>query len=367
MDPRITRLADIVVNYSVEVQPGDWVVLSGEITSIPLIDEIARLTLEAGGHPSLILTDDGLEETLLRNAGEEQLQRVSPITRLVYEEADVYVRIFSASNTRARSGIDPQKQASRTRANRALTRLMLERSAAGSLRWNIAPFPCQAYAQEADMGLLEYEDFVFGATFADHEDPVAHWQALHVRQERLIEYLKGKDRVQVRGPNVDLALSVKDRTFINSDGKYNMPDGEIYTGPVEDSVNGWVRFSYPALREGVEVEGVEFQFIEGKVTRASARKNDAYLQSQLDSDSGARYLGEFAIGTNYGIRQFTKNILFDEKIGGTIHMAVGAGYPETGSLNRSAVHWDFICSVQEDSEILVDGELFYRNGEFLID
>jgi aminopeptidase len=171
----------------------------------------------------------------------------------------------------------------------------------------------------------------------------------------------------VRGPNIDLALSIKGRTFINADGKKNMPDGEIFTGPVEDSIAGWVRFTYPALRGGMEVDGVEFQFYGGKITKASAAKNQAYLVSQLDTDAGARYLGEFAIGTNYGIQNFSKNILFDEKIGGTLHMAVGAGYPETGSKNKSAIHWDFICDMRDNSEITVDGELFYKNGQFMID
>jgi len=153
---------------------------------------------------------------------------------------------------------------------------------------------------------------------------------------------------------------------VNSDGKHNMPSGEIFTGPVEDSVNGWVRFSYPAIRDGREVEGVELEFKDGKVVRASAEKNEDYLIRQLDTDAGARFLGEFAVGTNYQIQRFTKSILFDEKIGGTVHMAVGAGYPETGSKNKSSVHWDFICDMREDSEIIVDGELFYRNGQFQI-
>jgi aminopeptidase len=163
---------------------------------------------------------------------------------------------------------------------------------------------------------------------------------------------------------VDLTLSIAERTFINSDGKRNMPSGEIFTGPVEESVEGWIKFSYPALRGGREVDGVEFVFEQGRVVRASASKNEAYLLSQLDSDAGARYLGEFAVGTNDQIQRFTKNILFDEKIGGTLHVAVGAGYPETGSHNRSSVHWDFICDMRQDSEIWVDGELFYKNGKF---
>ena len=207
---------------------------------------------------------------------------------------------------------------------------------------------------------------MYAATFADQPDPIKCWQEVHDRQQRLVEWLNGKRQVVVRGPNSDLTLSFSGRTFINCDGKENMPDGEIFSGPVENSANGWVRFTYPAIRGGREVEGVQFEFKDGKVIAARANKNEEYLISQLDSDAGSRYLGEFAIGTNYSIKRFTKSILYDEKIGGSIHMAVGSGFPETGSLNESSIHWDFICDMRDNSEILVDGELFYKNGEFQV-
>lgn len=217
------------------------------------------------------------------------------------------------------------------------------------------------------MSLREYEDFVYSACFCDQEDPVARWQEVHERQERLIAWLKGKREVRISGPNADLTLSIEGRTFINSDGHHNMPCGEIFTAPVEDSARGWVRFTYPAITGGREVEGIELWFEDGRVVRATARKNEEYLLQMLEADPGARYLGEFAIGTNYNIRRFTKNILFDEKIGGSFHLALGAGYPETGSRNESAIHWDMICDMRDGGEIWVDGELFYRNGEFVVE
>jgi aminopeptidase len=227
-------------------------------------------------------------------------------------------------------------------------------------------FPTNAFAQDAEMSLEEFEDYVYRTTYADTGDPIAAWQAVHDRQQRLVDWLKGKKDVVVKGPNVDMTLSIDGRTFINSDGKHNMPSGEIFTGPVEDSVNGWVRFTYPAVTHGREVEGIELRFEDGRVVEATAEKNEAFLLSQLDTDPGARYLGEWAIGTNEMIDRFIRNILFDEKIGGTIHMAVGAGYPETGSQNKSAVHWDMICDMRDGGQILVDGELFYDSGEFRI-
>lgn len=367
MDPRTSKLADILVNYSLEVKSGEWVVINADASATPLVKEIVRNILEAGGNPTVLLSDVRISEAQLRFASNEHLQWVSPISELVYEKADATISILGNENTRSLSGIDPKKQATRAAANRNLSKRFMQRAADGEVNWVVAQYPCPAYAQESDMSLRDYADFVYGATFADKSDPVSKWQAFHDRQERLIDWLKGRDKMLVRGPNIDLALSIKDRIFINADGKNNMPDGEIFTGPIEDSVSGWVRFNYPAIRGGMEVDNVEFQFYGGKVSKATAGKNQDYLLTQLNTDAGARFLGEFAIGTNYGIRQFSKNILFDEKIGGTLHMAVGAGYPETGSRNESAIHWDFICDMRADSEITVDGELFYKNGEFLID
>ena len=365
-DPRIDKLADTLVNYCTSVGAGDWVYIEGHVIALPLVEAVTAHVLRAGGNPTVNLTADGLSATHFDYATEDQLRWLSPFEEAVAAHADARIMIRAAENTRNLSHVDPQRQQVWQNARRDIRRRIMARSAAGEHRWVGTQYPCAAYAQEADMSLAEYEDFVYAATYADQPDPVACWQEVHDTQQRLIDWLAGKDEVVVRGPHVDLRLSIAGRTFINSDGKRNMPSGEIFTGPVEDSVNGWVRFSYPAIRQGREVSGVEFEFKDGKVVAARAEKNEAYLLSQLDSDPGARYLGEFAVGTNYQIQRFTKSILFDEKIGGTMHMAVGAGYPETGSRNDSSVHWDFICDMRNDSEILVDGQRFYKNGQFQI-
>lgn len=366
IDPRIDKLADILVNYSVEVQPGDWVLIMADVLAMPLATEVVKHVTMAGGNPSFKFDSDLLKEQFLRHANDDQLGWISPAEELIAEKTDCRINLRASSNTRALNGVDPRAQQLAMRATGPIRQRIMQRAAEGTHRWVVTQFPCEAYAHDADMSLRDYEDFVYAATYADQDDPVACWQKIHDMQQKLVDWLKGKDKVQVRGPNIDLTLSIKDRIWINSDGKRNMPSGEIYTGPVENSVEGWVKFTYPAIREGREVEGVEFRFENGKVVGASAQKNEEYLLSQLDSDEGARYLGEFAIGTNYQIQRFTKSILYDEKIGGTLHMAVGAGYPDTGSENRSQVHWDFICDMRDDSEVLVDGELFYRNGEFQI-
>ncbi|MEZ4861870.1 MAG: aminopeptidase [Caldilineaceae bacterium] len=365
-DPRVAKLAELLVNYCTNVQPGDWVLVRGHVEAQPLVEQVVEQVALAGGNPTVLLESDDLEAAFVRAASDSQIQWVSPLEEIMANQLDVRIVIRAASNTRTLTNIDPDRQQRYRSAQRKYMPTFMRRSAEGSHRWVGTLYPCPAYAQEADMSLREYEDFVYAATYADQADPVQAWQQIHDRQQELIDWLKGKDRVEVRGPHVDLTLSLKDRTWINSDGKRNMPSGEIFTGPVEESVEGWVRFTYPAIRDGLEVEGVEFEFKAGKVVQARAKKNEGYLLKQLESDEGASYLGEFAIGTNYQIQRFTKSILYDEKIGGTMHMALGAGYPESGSKNRSAIHWDFICDMRQESEIWVDGELFYKNGKFQV-
>jgi len=364
-DPRIDKLADVLVNYSVRVQKDQWVMVNTAIEALPLANAVVAKVLQAGGKPTIIMNSDALTETVLREASAEQLAWVSPVESLLYEQTDAFIALRAASNTRALTGIDPEKQRIQQNARRVLQETYMRRAAEGKLNWTLTQFPCAAYAQEADMSLGDYENFVYAATFADQADPVAAWQQVQADQARLVAWLAGKKQMTVKGEHIDMTLSIEGRSFINCCGERNMPDGEIFTGPVEDSVNGWVRFSYPAIRGGREVEGVELHFENGKVTTATASKNEAYLHAMLDSDPGARFLGEFAIGTNYRIQQFTKSILYDEKIGGTLHMAVGAGYPETGSQNKSSLHWDFICDMKS-SQITVDGELFYQDGQFVV-
>jgi aminopeptidase len=364
LDIRSDRLARLLTDYCVEVRSGDWVLIRADLLGLPLVQQVVERVLAAGGHPTVQLLADTLDETMLQHASDEQLSWLSPVDQLLAERVDARIMIRAPGNTRSLSGVAPERQRTLQNAQRPISQTYMQRAAEGKHRWALSVFPCEAYAQEADMSLREYADFVYAATYADQDDPAACWHHVHERQQRLVDWLAGKSQVVARGPNVDLTLSIAGRSFINSDGKRNMPSGEVFTGPIEDSVEGWIKFSYPALRGGREVDNVEFIFEQGKVVRASAGKNEAYLLSQLDSDAGSRYLGEFAIGTNDQIQRFTKNILFDEKIGGTLHVAVGAGYPETGSRNRSSVHWDFICDMRHDSEIWVDGELFYKNGKF---
>ena len=365
-DPRVTNLARILVQYSAKIKPKDRVAIVGQPAAAPLIRELYREVLHAGGFPHSLITLDRLEHLFFAEANDEQLQYVSPFSKMVYEEFEAMIGIGSQSNTRALTNIDPSRQSLRAKSHSDLMKTFMERSAAKELKWVSTLFPTQAYAQDAEMSLSEFENYVYRTTFADTNDPVAEWQKIHDFQQTLVDWFVGKKQVEVKGPDVDLELSIEGRTFENCDGKNNMPDGEVFTGPVEDSVNGWVRFTYPAVYRGLEVEGIELRFKKGKVVKATAKKNEDFLLKMLDTDPGAKYLGEFAIGTNKKVDRFIKDILFDEKIGGTIHMAVGSGYPETGSKNESAIHWDMICDMREGGQIIVDGELMYESGEFKI-
>jgi aminopeptidase len=365
-DPRLRRLAELLVHYSTEVKAGDWVGILGDALTLPALREVYTAVVKAGGYPSLMISDEQMNRTLLREASEDQLAWLDPSQSLYYDQGDVYIRIGGVPNTRAMTGISSTQQQQLTKSRRTWLETRMRRAADGSMRWVGTWYPNEASAQEANMSLEEYEDFVYSATFCDQDDPISRWQAVQKSQQQKIDYLKGKETITLKGPNIDLTLSIAGRTFINACGTRNMPDGEIFTGPVEESANGWVRFSYPSIVRGQAVSGIELQFENGKVVEATAAENQELLDSQLNTDAAARYLGEFAFGTNFGINRFTGNILFDEKIGGTIHMAVGAGYPDTGSVNRSAVHWDMICDMREDSEAYVDDELFYQNGQFVL-
>lgn len=364
-DPRVEKFAKILVDYSARIVKGDRVLLEATDAAMPLVRELYKQVLEKGAYPVPMVWDFPAQDSaFLKYATDEQLDFVPPVHKMAYENFESRIRIHSLKNTRALTEMDTKRLQRRGKALGEITATQMKRGGAGDFKWVTTLFPTEAYAQDAEMSLADYEDFVYRAVHANEDEPIAFWKSVREKQQAAVDAIQGHDQVVLRGPNVDLTLSIKDRIFLNSAGLFNMPDGEIYTGPVESSVNGWVKFTYPAIYNGVAVEGAELTFSNGKVTSAKAEKNQDYLLEMLGTDAGSRFLGEFAIGTNFEIDKFTGQILFDEKIGGSFHMALGASYPETGGVNKSAIHWDMICDMREDSEIHVDGELYYKNGEF---
>lgn len=361
------KLAQILVDHSTKVKPGDRVAIETTTNAEALVSEIYALVLQRGGHPHVLLNLPKQDSLLFKYANDDQLIYTPAFQKLVTEQFEVYIRVRADIDPRALSGVPGQKQSLRQKGMAPVRNVMLQRGATNSLRWVLTQIPTKGYAKEAGMNLAEYTDFAFSACHVDENtyDPVAHWENIRKQQLGMIESIEGHDQVKLIGANVDLSLSVKGRKYNNSYGLHNMPDGEIYTGPVEDSVNGWVKFTYPAIFQGQAVEGVGLKFEKGRVVSAKAQVGEQLLLAMIGSDEGSHYLGEFAIGTNYEINRFTRNILFDEKLGGTFHIALGAGYPETGSRNTSTIHWDMICDMRKGSEMWVDGTVIYRDGKFI--
>jgi aminopeptidase len=364
-DARVEKLAQILVDHSAQIKADDRVAIEATTAAEPLVRALYATILDRGGQPHLLLDLPDQDELLFKHGNDSQLDFPQTFRKLAYEQFESRIRIHSATNPRALSNVDPTRQKRRQKTLAPILETQMRRGADRSFKWVTTLFPTEGLAAEAGMSLQDFENFVYHACHADEADPVAVWKKTEVNQQKIIDRLEGHNLVSLQGPNVDLSLSIKGRKFLNGAGLNNMPDGEIYTGPVEDSLNGWVRFSYPAIYSGVMVEGVELTFSNGKVTQAQATENQAFLKEMIESDPGARYVGEFAIGTNYEIDRFSRNILFDEKLGGSFHMALGAGYPETGSKNKSIIHWDMICGMKQESEIAVDGEVVYRNGQFI--
>lgn len=367
-DPRLQKLASVLVNYSCAVKKGQLVRISGAPSSQPLIVELFREVLKAGAHPTARMVPDELDEIFLKNASDEQLRFLNPISLYEYEKIDCSIGIWAEENTKALSNCDPAKIGITQAARKPLMDLFMKRAADKSLNWVGTQYPTMAAAQDAEMSLAEYEDFVFNAGFINEPDPVAVWKKISERQQRLCDFLNGKREYRVVAANgTDVRMSLEGMRWINCDGHENFPDGEVFSGPLADSVEGQINFSFPAVHHGRECDGVKLTFRNGKVVDASATKGLDFLTSMLDMDEGSRRIGECAIGTNYHIQQFTRNTLFDEKIGGTVHFALGAAYPECGATNQSGLHWDMVVDLRKGGYVEVDGIRIIENGKFLRD
>jgi aminopeptidase len=369
-DPRLDQLARVITEYSVGVKPGQLVRIQGEPIATPFVEVLYEACLRAGAHPYVRLSPDALSEIFYEVASEEQLKHVSPIARYEIETIDVSIGLWAETNTKALSRIDAKRQSIASSARKEIMSIFMQRAAKKQLHWCGTLFPTLASAQDAEMSLRQYEDFVFGAGHLDKPDPVAVWRDIEQCQQRVVDYLNGRKQVHFQAANgTDLTVNVDAMTWINCCGHENFPDGEVFTGPNlgadDGGVNGVVRYSFPAVHHGREVHDIELTFEKGKVVKARASKNEDFLKEMLDQDEGASRLGEIAIGTNYNITEYSKNTLFDEKIGGTFHAAVGAGYPETGNSNESGLHWDMVCDLRTGGTITVDGEVISRDGRFV--
>lgn len=369
-DSRLDKMAKVLVDYSLEVKPGDLVLMSGESGGLPLMEALYEHLIRAGAHVKTTVISEGWDEIFYKFATDAQLEHTCPFALHEVTHCDKRIRVIAPSNTRALSHVDPKKQTRVSKARAPILDKVLSRSSKEELDWVVTLCPTFSLAQEADMGMLEYTDFVFSAAYADEEDPVASLKKSERQQEEIIRFFAGKKELHFQTPvGTDLRVNIEGMIWKNSCGKRNFPDGEVFTGPnlnAEDGgVNGKVKFTFPAIWHNTVVEGIELTFEKGRVVEATADKNQDFLRAMIAQDEGASRLGEIAIGTNYKIQTFTKDILLDEKIGGTFHAALGMGYPETGNTNRSALHWDMICDLRKGGTISVDGEIISKEGAFV--
>lgn len=363
-DQRLNKLAKLLVNYSTEVKPGDFVFVMSDEVATPWMIEVVKEAVKAGAHVETLLNSGDVAEAKLKYATLEQLREENFLMKTMLEKSDVWLTAWGSRNTKVNANIPSEKLQSSAQGATSWRKIYSSKMGDGSLRWCGTQFPTYADAQEAGMSLGDYEDFVYGAGLLDCEDPVKEWKRISEEQEKWVKYLDSKKELHIISEGTDIKVNIDGRKWINCDGRANFPDGEIFTSPVEDGVDGVITFSFPGIYMGKEIEGIRLEVKKGKVVKAEAKKGEELLKALLATDEGATSFGEVAIGTNYGIKNFTKNMLFDEKIGGTVHMAIGDSMPEAGGKNRSSIHWDMLCEMRNGGKIYADGELFYENGQF---
>ncbi|MFB3893338.1 MAG: aminopeptidase [Phycisphaerae bacterium] len=365
IDPRVEKLAKLLVHYSLGLEKGQFVSIRAHAVAAPLVQACYRAALRAGANPEVDISIEGLTEIFYKEASEAQLAFVSPVARLMVRRADALLAIMGGTNTRALTNVDPKRLAIAAKAHRPLNKVFLDRAAKKQLRWSGTAWPTSSGAQEAEMSLAEYEEFIFSAGHLDDADPIKTWRAISASQKALVAALNKTREIRIVAADTDITLGVRGRKWINCDGHENFPDGEVFTGPVETAVNGHIRFSFPAVHHAREVTNVFLEFSNGRCVKSTADKGEDYLRAMIAMDKGSCFLGELAFGANYNITKFTRNTLFDEKIGGTVHLALGNGYPETGNRNSSGLHWDMVCDLRKRGEVYADGKLIQRDGRFL--
>ncbi len=364
-DIRLEKLADLLVNYSVKVKKGDSVFIVCDEAATPFMIEATKSAIKAGGFVETILNSQEVLEAKLKYGTHEQIEKNNFLMETVLKNADVLITAWGGRNTKVNSNIEAEKIKSKVLSDKAWRKVFSKRRGEGALRWVGTQFPTYSDAQEAKMSLSDYEEFVYGAGLLDSDDPAGEWKKISEKQERWVKYLDTKKELHIVSKDTDIKVSVNGRKWINCDGKVNFPDGEVFTSPVEEGINGYISFSFPGIYAGKEIEGIRLEVKDGVVVKATAKKGEELLKALLSSDEGASKFGEVAIGTNYGIKDFTRNMLFDEKIGGTVHMAIGDSMEDAGGKNKSSIHWDMLCDMREEGKIYADGELFYEKGEFI--
>jgi aminopeptidase len=353
-DPRWGKLAEILINYSTQTGPGEKLLITMlETETFPLVREVYAAAVRAGALPQVEFQSAFLERDLMRYGTQEQLDWVPELNAYGMEWADTYVGLRGARNPHEFTGIESKKISAHKRAMGKVSAMRNDFT-----RWVLVRVPNESFAQAAEMPLDEMMDFFFEATLRD-------WAAESERYHAIQAVFQASEQVRIVGEGTDISFSTKGRHYEVADGHLNMPDGEIFTAPVDDSAEGVVTFEFPGVYVGQRVEGIRLVFEKGEVVEATADSNEDLLHDLIAMDEGAKRIGEFGIGTNFGIQQFVGDILYDEKIGGTVHLALGRAYKECGGVNQSALHWDIVKDLRDEGAMYLDGEKVFEKGEFL--
>ncbi|MBD3354618.1 aminopeptidase [Candidatus Woesearchaeota archaeon] len=351
-DPRAKKLAKIIVDYSVKIKKGDLIELNFGVGAKELALEVYKEILRKGAYPIVHAGVPGFSYAYYKNASDAQLKHFPQLAMYEAKKAAGSINIGGDYNTKELTRINPKKIALRNKVTKKVSDVYIKKN-----NWIICKFPTHSLAQDAEMSLEEMEDFVYDACLVD-------WKKQSKKQDKLKKKLDKANEVRITGEKTDISFSIKGRQGIKCDGHRNMPDGEVFIAPVENSTEGYIKYTYPAIYRGREVSGVFLRFHKGKVVEAKAEKGEKFLKEMIKTDKGSSKLGEFGIGLNYNIKEFIKQILFDEKIGGTIHLALGMAYPEGGGKNKSAVHWDMIKDLRRGGKMFLDGKLIQKEGKF---
>ncbi len=351
-DTRIKKFADILVNYSLNINKGDLIALNFEVDAKELALECYKLIIKKKAYPVVNAIVPGFAYAYYKNASKEQLLKFPKLAMIEARMTNGSIGIGGSYNTKEFTRVDPKKISIRKKVTKRISDMHIKKD-----NWVGCEFPTNALAQDAEMSLEEFEDFVYSSCLKD-------WKKESKKQDKLKKILDKGEQVRITAPDTDLTFSIKGRGGIKCDGKRNMPDGEVFIAPVDNSAEGYIKYTYPAIYSGREVAGVYLEFHKGKVVKAEAEKGEKFLKEMIKTDKGSCRLGEFGIGVNYGIKQFIKQILFDEKIGGTVHLALGMAYPEGGGKNKSAIHWDMIKDLRRGGAFYIDGKLIQKNGKF---
>jgi len=351
-DPRAKKAAQILVDHSAKLKKGDYVQIITDPEAKELALEVYKLALQRGAYPKIVVSLPGQSYIYYKYASKEQLSKFPEISYYEIKKTDAVIYIGAPNNTKELTNVDPKKISIRQRVCKKISDYRVNNT-----KWILYEYPTEALAQDAEMSLEEFTDFAYNATNVD-------WKKESKKQDKLKKILDKGKSVRIIGKNTDISFSIAGKKAIKCDGDHNMPDGEVFTEPVKHSINGYITYDFPAIHGGREVDGIRLEFKDGKVVKATATKNEEFLKQMLETDSGSRYVGEFGVGVNYNIKKFIKNTLFDEKIGGTIHLALGNAYQETGGENSSAIHWDMIKDLRKGGKLYIDGKLVQENGKF---